>query len=244
MSKKQRGDTLYYRNELKYVIHEGDYAVMRNRMADVLPFDKNADSEGGYWIRSLYYDDPYMKALRIKLDGVDEREKYRIRFYNYSSDRVSLERKEKRGPKIHKDSALLTPDELAQIMADDTVSLLYSEKKLLRRFALSLRTQRLRPVQLVDYRRDAFVVKEGNVRITFDRHLRAPLTIKNFFDPQLPFLQVLPPGRSILEVKYDDFLPAHIRRLIQIRDRNWQAASKYVLCCMAARRTEENYAHG
>ena len=38
--------------------------------------------QGVYRIRSLYFDNLADKALREKLDGVNGREKFRIRYYN------------------------------------------------------------------------------------------------------------------------------------------------------------------
>ncbi|MBA1336662.1 MAG: hypothetical protein HPY66_3097 [Firmicutes bacterium] len=37
-------------------------------------------------------------------------------------------------------------------------------------------------------------------------------------------------GTSILEIKYDSYLPAHINNLIQLDSRQRDAISKYVLC--------------
>ncbi len=48
---------------------------------------------GRYEIRSLYLDTPEDKALREKLDGVNRREKFRIRYYNRDASRIFLEKK-------------------------------------------------------------------------------------------------------------------------------------------------------
>lgn len=51
--------------------------------------------DGKYMIRSLYFDDPSDKALREKLDGVNLREKFRIRYYNRDPSLLHLEKKSK-----------------------------------------------------------------------------------------------------------------------------------------------------
>ena len=41
---------------------------------------------GKYFVRSLYFDTPTDTALREKLDGVNRREKFRIRYYNHDKE--------------------------------------------------------------------------------------------------------------------------------------------------------------
>jgi hypothetical protein len=146
---------------------------------------------------------------------------------------------------IHKDSTKLLPHELQQLMQCQCGELLKSENPLLRRWAVTARSQLLKPVQLVDYRRQAFICRNGNVRVTLDSCLRAPVhrNPDSLFDFDIPSLPVLPPGLLILEVKYDAFIPDTIRHLLQLRHRPWQAASKYVLCCTAAQHAKENYTY-
>lgn len=45
-----------FRNEWKYLISEGEKELLRLRMSPFLHLDPHAD-EGGYMIRSLYFDD-------------------------------------------------------------------------------------------------------------------------------------------------------------------------------------------
>ena len=44
--------------------------------------DKHVGPTGQYMIRSLYFDSYDDRALKEKLDGVRDRDKYRIRYYN------------------------------------------------------------------------------------------------------------------------------------------------------------------
>ncbi len=50
-------------------------------------------SDGGYMIRSLYFDDYWNSAYEEKESGVLMRKKYRIRIYDYSDRSIKLERK-------------------------------------------------------------------------------------------------------------------------------------------------------
>ena len=67
-----------FRNEWKYLISVGEKELLRLRMSPFLHLDPHAD-EGGYMIRSLYFDDYWNSAYEEKESGVLMRKKYRIR---------------------------------------------------------------------------------------------------------------------------------------------------------------------
>lgn len=58
-----------YRHELKYLISYADKAELAVRMAPVLHLDPHA-KQGGYFIRSLYFDDYWNTAYAEKDAGV------------------------------------------------------------------------------------------------------------------------------------------------------------------------------
>lgn len=70
-----------FRHEWKHEISYSDLLALRARLGAVLEGDQHAVN-GSYQIRSLYFDNLADKALREKLDGVNSREKFRIRYYN------------------------------------------------------------------------------------------------------------------------------------------------------------------
>ena len=103
--KKQLGES-GYRHELKYYITEGDYALLKRKLSLTMEQDAFAKKNGGeYFIRSLYFDDRDDSAFREKLDGTDERDKFRIRIYNMRDDVIKLECKHKSNGYIKKQSA-------------------------------------------------------------------------------------------------------------------------------------------
>jgi hypothetical protein len=83
-----------YRHEWKHEITFGDMLVLRSRLSAVMKRDSHA-IDGKYLIRSLYFDTPTDKALREKVDGVNIREKFRIRYYNNDTSLIHLEKKSK-----------------------------------------------------------------------------------------------------------------------------------------------------
>lgn len=85
-----------YRNELKQYINIGDYIILRNRLEVICSKDKHAQRSGKYKIRSLYFETPDDKALREKLDGVNNREKFRLRYYDDDFSFIKLEKNQSR----------------------------------------------------------------------------------------------------------------------------------------------------
>lgn len=81
-----------YRHEWKHEITYGDMLILRQRLSNVMYQDEHVVN-GKYLIRSLYFDNASDKALREKLDGVNKREKFRIRYYNGDTSLIRLKKK-------------------------------------------------------------------------------------------------------------------------------------------------------
>ena len=89
----------------------------------------------------------------------------------------------------------------------------------------------LRPRVIVDYRREAYVSPFENVRITFDKDLKAGLWLTDIFNPHAPTMPVLEPGTMVLEVKFNRYLPVFIKTVLNnVNAAQRSAVSKYVLC--------------
>ncbi len=218
-----------YRHELKYVISEREAGILEGRIKERLSLDSHA-KDGRYFIRSLYFDDCFDSAYMDKQAGTARRRKFRIRIYNYSDDFISLECKDKEGRYIYKRSAAITKDELKKIILGEYSFLIDREEPVLKEFYVSCTASGLRPSVLVDYDRDPFVFDAGNVRVTFDRHVRAGFMDFDLFDRSIPVYEALEEGRLILEVKYTEFFPEAIRDLLGTPALFQTAASKYVMC--------------
>ena len=219
-----------YRHELKYLISYGERAALETRMRPVLRPDLHTKS-GGYFIRSLYFDDYWHSAYAEKEAGVLLRKKYRIRIYDCSDRIIKLERKKKFDSYIYKEDATLTRAEYEQILAGDYDFLLHSPQPLCQEFYHECLSNMLRPRVIVDYDREPWILDAGTVRITFDKDVRAAVGGWDIFDPTLPTLPVLEPGKLVMEVKFTEFLPQIIRNLLPPKAQELTAVSKYVLCC-------------
>lgn len=217
-----------YRHEWKHIINAADKIAIRQRMRAVAHTDKNA-TDGRYVIRSLYFDNLADKALREKLDGVNLREKFRIRYYNGDTEHIFLEKKSKKNGLGTKDRTLLSAAEAQRIIDGDLDWMMETDRPLLQELYVKMKSQGLRPKTIVDYTREPFVYGPGNVRVTLDYNIRTGLSCIDFLNPDCV---TIPAGGSetILEVKWDEYLPECIRDAVQLGSRQMSAYSKYAAC--------------
>ncbi len=226
------GDNLL-RHELKYFINLHEYTHLKRRLDAVLEKDRHAAVNDGYHVRSLYFDDIYNSALYEKKSGIFERKKYRIRIYNLADTVIRLEKKSKYDKYISKKTADLTKDWFYAILQGDCQFLLNAGCSLFREFYIEIRNNLLKPAVIVDYEREAYTLGAGNVRITFDKDLRAGINSFDIFDDTIATKAIFDKPVMILEIKYGAFLPTYVHNLLQICSHNISAASKYALCMEA-----------
>ena len=108
-----------YRHELKYQICFSDYLAIRQRLRPVMKPDKYAGADGRYVIRSVYFDNAEDKALREKINGVQKREKFRLRYYNDDLSFIVAEKKLKYNNLCMKTKARLSEAQCRAILAGD-----------------------------------------------------------------------------------------------------------------------------
>lgn len=222
---------LKFRNELKFFISKAGYRMLKTKLEGALALDKNANEEtSSYFIRSLYFDDAFSSAFYEKIDGVEKREKFRIRFYDFDDSFIRLEKKIKYGSLTSKRSCAITREMCDRILNGDYSFLLESDDMLLKEFYAKIKTEYLKPSVIVDYTREAFTFPVENVRITFDYNLRSAVYNHNMFTPLTPALPVISADTIILEVKFDKLLPSHISSLIETIPVSRNAISKFALC--------------
>ena len=216
------------RHECKHEINYMDMLIIRARMRAITTPDPHA-VDGKYKIRSLYFDTLSDKALREKIDGVDNRKKFRIRYYNDDLSFIRLEKKSKWNNLGTKAMAPLTPEQ-AQSIADGNIDWMADDpSELIRELFVEMRTTGLRAKTIVDYTREPFVFPAGNVRVTLDYDIRTGLMSTDFLNPDTPTIPIVD-DPIILEVKWDAFLPEIIRDAVHLENRRAQAFSKYAVC--------------
>lgn len=219
-----------YRHEVKCEISESDFYVLRQRLRAVMKPDAHT-VDGKYLIRSLYFDSLDDKALKEKINGVAEREKWRIRLYNNDKSFIKLERKYKNNALGNKLSTKLSEEEAQALVCGDFKSLSEKNDPVLTAFLSKCKSELLKPRTIVDYTREPFVFTPGNVRVTLDYDIKTGLSGTDFLNPDCPMIPIRP-SPIILEVKWDEFLPDVIRDIVQLNSRSTGAFSKYASCRM------------
>lgn len=219
-----------FRHEYKHYINMSDYLSLRSRLRHIAKLDNYAGPTGEYKIRSIYFDNYNDKVLAEKIAGINNRDKFRIRYYNDNTKFIRLEKKSKINTLCRKVSQSITKEECESLLAGDIDFLRDTSKPLFNELYVKMKDQLLRPKTIVDYTREAYIYEPGNVRITFDKSVRTGLLATNFLDQDVPTTGTMTDALMILEVKYDEFLPEVIADCIQTNERRATSVSKYALC--------------
>lgn len=221
------------RHELKYYISPMEYHLLSNALDRVLERDPNGDEENNeYHIRSLYFDTIRNDAMLDKISGIKNRDKYRIRIYNFSDKLIRMECKTKVGNLISKRSVAIPRLLADQLIAGDPTGLERTRSGLLQDVFREMTVNLLRPVVLVDYVREAYLHPAEEVRITFDKQLHTGLLSHDLFNPYVPTISPFDHDEMILEVKFNRMMPPFIRDLLctYVHSAQNSAISKYTWC--------------
>lgn len=224
------GTDVKYRHELKYVSSEMELALVKNRLDRLISLDSHVKEQGAYRIRSLYFDDYDNRCYQENEAGTDPREKFRIRIYNGSADKITLELKKKERGKTLKLSCPLTKEQCLCLMKGQPLPFSPEYPPLLSKLLLGMRTRLMRPVVIVEYERVPYVCRDGNVRITMDRNISSSNQIMYFLEPEIAKRPIMEKGKHILEVKFDEYLPDYIKNSLELGTLRQTSFSKFYLC--------------
>ena len=219
-----------FRHELKYQIDTKQMQLLRAQLPDVLQPDPHVGQQGFYRIRSLYFDDYENTFYYENENGTEPREKFRIRIYNGSADRIRLEVKRKEGGMIQKRSCPLSRELAETMIRGQTIPWDDAMDPLLKKFYILQETRLLRPKVIVEYDRIPYIYPDGNVRVTIDLNICASARVEDFLKPQISGRPIMPAGIHLLEAKYDQFMPDFIFRSFQNKGLKRVTFSKYYLC--------------
>jgi hypothetical protein len=214
------------RHELKYYISWADYEYARTMLATLMQRDKHSPKRG-YPIRSLYFDDICDSAVTEKLDGIEYRDKYRLRTYDPTLDWVKLERKRKNNNYVSKTSVRLSKDQALQLIDSNYQCLYEMDSPDARSLYTDFARKYLKPVVVVDYVREAYTLPYNEIRITFDKQLATNQYDFDMFDPDLSTRSIQRDDVIIMEVKYNVALPSWFPILFSLESATVSAVSKY-----------------
>ena len=219
-----------YRHELKFFCTETELQWIEHKIQHICRKDPHVGPEGVYRIRSIYFDTYDSKGYRENEAGTDNRAKYRVRIYDASDRVIKLERKGSLRDRKYKESCSITRKQCEQMIQGITVENVLEHQKELQEFLVERQLELLEPKVIVEYVRTPYIYPVGNVRITFDRYITSSSSL-NFFDQNLPSRAIMPEYMHLLEVKYDQILPATILEALNSSACLERTSfSKYALC--------------
>ena len=233
------------RYELKYIISEECARGVRDFVQPYLVPDAYADPnrDNSYPVHSLYLDSDDLLLYYQTVQGLKNRFKLRIRFYDGNpASPVFLEIKRRKTDVIEKQRATLTRTGVHQLLdgyRPDPRELVSQNGSMKARAALhdfvDLRDAiRAGPCAYVSYTREAYVSPESNrIRVTFDREL-----FGNCYDPATSFLPPVDGVRPrvagvILELKFTDRVPGWMHELAGVFNLQRTSMPKYIECVRA-----------
>lgn len=215
-----------FRKEIKYVIPVEQYQKLVPQLDACMKRDPNGKN-GTYTVRSQYFDSLSDQDLQDNLSGLEEKRKIRIRIYSPEADWAKLEYKCKSGSDGVKYSMKLTREEAELMERHRYGFLLTREEPLAKQLYSKMLHGAYRPKAIVEYQRTAFLYPVSDVRITFDHRIKAGVTPYGLFKKDGATVSLMNEDVGVLEVKYNDFLPAHIKAIVQQIDHLAEASSKY-----------------
>lgn len=213
------------RTELKFLITYEEYRHLSNQLSLLMNLDSHADSTTrDYLISSVYFDDLYQSRVGEKADGIEYHQKFRLR--SYGPGDVRLEFKTKVGNLTGKESIWVT-EELSTALIERNFDVLYNhiDVPLIADIVTRMKLDDLHPEVVIDYSREAYICPEGDVRITFDKDIVA----YQYGNDALFARKVHEPGYMILEVKYTEFIPEVIRKVVFSHKYQVCSFSKYYM---------------
>ena len=79
-----------FRFEKKYILNNLQVLQLKHILSPIMKLDPILSGREFYSIRSLYFDDYNDTCLKQVINGISERYKYRIRFYNNNTSDLLL----------------------------------------------------------------------------------------------------------------------------------------------------------
>ena len=220
----------FKRHELKYYLNDVQVDGLSRSLGTLIGGDEHGDEQGSYLVRSLYFDSVDDECLYEKQSGVLRRQKVRLRTYGTTNDSVyKFEIKHKHGQLVYKESCEVDRELAKRIVAGEHQELLQIGSPVADRIYGIFSMRMYRPKVIVEYLRQAFVFPVSNIRITFDRNLKSSVNNLDIFSGAHGLMPVVLEQKQILEVKFDEFLPGFISKVLSAANLERSAISKYTL---------------
>ncbi len=224
------------RYELKYVITQDQFDVLRAALKGYMATDDKGDQLGRYSIRSVYFDTEDYKAYWDKIEGHRYRRKVRVRVYGneeVTSETYSfVEIKQRINKTLQKRRIRLPYNEAIALCSygQSRAGSSEADQAVIDEIKYLHHTLQLQPACIVGYQRLAYNGSEldPGLRVTFDSLLKGRTHNLSLLTSQQSEDQlVLPPNIYILEVKANHRVPNWLTELVNHHRCQLRRVSKY-----------------
>jgi len=208
------------RFEYKFFI---DISQKNNLLSDLNYFmekDKYSLKTGHYFVNSLYFDTFDFICYKEKAEGVSRRTKFRIRNYEPDINKIinskffQVQLKKRVGEKYLKGNQSFQSFSMFDFLnynnfiENNCTSIIShfdtSKESILNDFILQVLQQRLKPVSLIRYDREAYIDRVFDIRITLDQNI---LCSRYSADQEMFFCPIISSDLIVLEYKFNDLIP-------------------------------------
>lgn len=226
--------TLHFqRFEFKYFLPRSSARPLIAELRPHMSRDTFAQTpDGSYRVNSLYFDTPDFDCYWDKEAGVADRKKLRLRYYGetlHPESDVFVEIKRKQNELVIKDRLSVRANETAPTVLQRRLQALHQTQpanEFNHELSWFMRRNSLRPKLFISYIRTALLAKRNKeFRVTVDHDIIAR---EQFALDHHPHRAAnIYPGGVVLEVKYQNILPAWFHRILQKFELERLAFSKY-----------------
>lgn len=199
--------SLTYKNEIKKTFNINTTEILKRRLALFM------DIENKEYIRDLYFDSPNNEDLIEKVNGESITEKFRIRYKNLDSTDIRLEKRMKKDGKYKKISAIITEEDVENILNGDIEYLAFSDKKILRDFYLNIMCEKIEPKAIIEFERQSFVYEKSDITVNIDTSRRVSLNEEDIMDDEIKSV-VINEDTAVIEMRYNKNIPKFVDKLI------------------------------
>ena len=217
-----------YRNELKYYLSYRQYLYLSSLVSSLLNKDPYCGESKDYYIRSLYFDTPNNRDFYDKMDGHEKRRKTRIRIYDINSDFAKIEIKNRNGQYMLKESLTIDRSQVLSICSGEFSFLNEICYPTANKLKNDFKMNGVSPKIIIDYEREAYLCQINDIRITFDKNIRA-CPSSRIYSENLPMIPLFHDNTVILEVKYNGSIPKWITNMLSSADFVRSSVSKYCI---------------
>lgn len=230
MNKKSQKIKLNFRRfEFKYVIPSKLADIFIGSISSFVIPDPYIKQKNFYNVSSIYLDSPQLLCFYEKQNGLKNRKKYRLRFYdeNPTPQSVSfLEIKKRVDSVIIKDRIPINAKLLEKINLTSWKKITQNHPAFFHEFYKDYHLLQLRPKIFIKYKRKPFFSKNNpHFRITFDYDIKAAKI--NKINGNKNYFKNILHETTVMEVKFNGVLPNWFGNLIKNNNLQRGSFSKY-----------------